>query len=240
VVWVNDGAADTGLVLNATGRYTVFNVQTGTYTRVGAPAGTIGVGNNSYDFAVVGGVLHFTFWAMTGGEGATLTYDIFRWRSDTGVSTRVTSGTGRSIYPQTDGVRTAWRQLPPGGTASDPFTLVGQPMAGGALTTWSSTANSFLLRDGLLAWVETGTGGARAIKAATTTQVYTLSNLATSALLAVGGGQVAYLQQGKVYTFDAATAQTRLRVDAQPGASVYLSGGALVFMVGSSVYRVAL
>jgi uncharacterized protein (AIM24 family) len=51
---------------------------------------------------------------------------------------------------------------------------------------------------------------------------------------------VAYLQQGKVYTFDTATAQTRLRVDAQPGASVYLSGGALVFMVGSSVYRVAL
>lgn len=240
VLWVNDKAADTGSVLNATGRYTLFDVQAGTYTRVGAPAGATGVGNWNYDFAVTGGVVQFWYWAQTGGEGATLTYDIFRWRSDTGVSTRVTSGTGRSIYPQTDGVRAAWQQLPPGGSASDPFTLVSQPLAGGATTTWSTSAISFLLRDGVLAWVETGPGGARAIKAATATQVYTLSNLSTSALLAAGAGQVAYLQQGKVYTFDATTGQTRLRVDAQPGGSIYVTGGALVFTVGASVYRVGL
>ena len=240
VVWVNDKAADTGVVTNATGRYTVFNVQTGTYTRVGVPAGVAYVGNHSYDFAVVGGVLHFAFWGQTGGEGMSSTFDVFRWRSDTGVSTRVTMSGARAIYTQTDGLRVAWQQTPLGGNSDNTFTLVSQPIAGGATTTWSTTASSFLLRDGVLAWVETGPGGARTIKAATATQVYTLSNLATSALLAVGGGQVAYLQQGKVYTFDAATAQTRLRVDAQPGASVYLSGGALVFMVGSSVYRVAL
>jgi hypothetical protein len=240
VVWVNDKAADTGVVTNATGRYTVFNVQTGTYTRVGVPAGVAYVGNHSYDFAVVGGVLHFAFWGQTGGEGMSSTFDVFRWRSDTGVSTRVTMSGARAIYTQTDGLRVAWQQTPLGGNSDNTFTLVSQPIAGGATTTWSTTATSFLLRDGVLAWVETGPGGARAIKAATATQVYTLSNLATSALLAVGGGQVAYLQQGKVYTFDTATAQTRLRVDAQPGASVYLSGGALVFMVGSSVYRVAL
>ena len=240
VLWVNDKAADTGSVLNATGRYTLFDVQAGTYTRVGAPAGATGVGNWNYEFAVTGGVVQFWYWAQTGGEGATLTYDIFRWRSDTGVSTRVTSGTGRSIYPQTDGVRAAWQQLPPGGSASDPFTLVSQPLAGGATTTWSSTATSFFLRDGLLAWVENGTGGARAIKAATTANVFTLSSLSNSSLLAVGGGQVAFLQQGKVYTFDATSGLTRLRVDAQPAGSVFITGGALVFNVGASVYRVAL
>lgn len=71
-------------------------------------------------------------------------------RSDTGTSTRLTTTAGRSIYPQTDGVRAAWQQLPPGGAAGDPFTLVSQPLAGGATTTWSSTATSFFLRNGLL------------------------------------------------------------------------------------------
>ncbi|MFM7532153.1 MAG: hypothetical protein ACKO5J_06650, partial [Rubrivivax sp.] len=203
-------------------------------------AGVNYLGNWNYDFAVSGGVLHFWFWGQTGGEGTSPTFDVYRWRSDTGASTRVTSGGARHIYTQTDGVRAAWQQSPVGGNAGDTFSLVSQPLAGGATTTWSSSATSFLLRDGVLAWVETGTGGARAIKAATTTNVFTLSSLSSSSLLAVGGGQVAFQQQGKVYTFDAAPGLTRLRVDAQPTGTVFISGGALVFPVGASVYRVPL
>jgi hypothetical protein len=240
VVWVNDKAADTGAATSATGRYTVFDVQAGTYARVGVPAGVNYLGNWNYDFAVTGGVLHFWFWGQTGGEGTSSSFDVFRWRSDTGVSARVTSGGARNIYTQTDGVRAAWQQSPVGGNAGDTFTLVSQPLAGGATTTWSSSATSFLLREGLLAWVETGAGGARALKAATTAQVYTLSSLSTAALLAVGGGQVAYAQQGKVHTFDGASGQSRLRVDALPGGAVFITGGALVFSIGGSVYRVAL
>jgi hypothetical protein len=51
---------------------------------------------------------------------------------------------------------------------------------------------------------------------------------------------VAYAEQGKVYTFDAATGQTRLRVDALPAGPVFITGGALVFSVGASVYSVSL
>jgi hypothetical protein len=240
VVWVNDRAADTGVITSATGRYTVFDVQAGTYTRVGVPAGVNYLGNWNYDFAVAGGVVHFAFWGQTGGEGTASNFDVFRWRSDTGVSTRVTSGGARNIYTQTDGVRVAWQQSPVGTSVGDTFALVSQPLAGGASTTWSASATSFLLRDGVLAWVETGIGGARAVKAATMGNVYTLSILSTSTLLAVGGGQVAYAEQGKVYTFDAATGQTRLRVDALPAGPVFVTGGALVFSVGASVYSVSL
>jgi hypothetical protein len=198
------------------------------------------VGNWNYDFAVVGGVVQFWYWAQTGGEGATLTYDIFRWRSDNGVSTRVTSGSGRSIYPQTDGVRAAWQQLPPGGSASDPFALVSQPLAGGATTTWSSTATSFMLRGGVLAWAETAAGGARAIKASTATSTVTLSSLSSSTLLANGDGRVAFVEQGRVYTFDAATGRSALRVETAPTGTAFITGGALVFAVQGAVYRIPL
>lgn len=232
VVWVNDGA-------DGTGRYTVYSVASGSYTPVVAPAGVRGVGNTGYDFAVTSGVLQFWYWAQTGGEGSTLTYDVFRWRSDTLASTRVTAGGGRSVYTQTDGVRAAWQQLAPGSSAADPFSLVSQPVAGGSTTTWSTSATSFLLRDGVLAWVQEGLGGARAIQAVGTGGVHTLSNLNTSALLAVGGGQVAYTHQGKLYTFDPANGQARLRADAAPAGPVFISGGSLVFAIGASVYRVA-
>jgi hypothetical protein len=240
VVWVNDKAADTGVVTNATGRYTVHNLQTGTYTRVGVPAGVTMMGNNSYDFAVVDAVVHFYYWAQTGGEGAASTYDIFKWRSDTGTSTRLTTTAGRSIYPQSDGVRAAWQQLPPGGAAGDPFTLASQPLAGGATTTWSSTATSFFLRNGLLAWAETAAGGARSIKASTATSTFTLSNLSSSTLLANGDGRVAFVEQGRVYTFDAASGRSALRVETAPTGAAFITGQALVFTVQSAVYRVPL
>ena len=240
VVWVNDGAADTGVPTQATGRYTVFDVQAGTYARVGAPAGVTGVGNWNYDFAVTGGVLQLWYWAQTAAEGASLAYDVFRWRSDTGLSTRITSGAGRNLYTQTDGVRAAWLQLPPGAAAGDPSGLVSVPVSGAASTTWSISATRFLLRDGVLAWTETGVGGTRAIKAATAGQAFTLSSLSSSTLVAAGAGQVAYAHQGKLYTFEAATVQTRLRAEAPPAGPVFITGGSLVFNVGAAVYRVPL
>jgi hypothetical protein len=230
VVWVNSGA----------NRYTVFNASSGTYAMVPAPAGVRGVGNNSYDLTATSGVPDFWYWVQTGGEGATLTYDIYRWRADTGVSTRITAGAGRNVYPQTDGVRAAWMQLAPGGSTSDPFTLVSVPISGGATTAVSSTATSFLLRGGVLAWAESGTGGARAIKASTSASTVTLSNLSSSTLLANGSGQVAFVELGRVYTFDAASGRSTLRSDTAPTGTAFITGGALVFTVQSAVYRVVL
>ena len=240
VVWVNDKAADTGVATSATGRYTVLHLASGTYTRVGVPAGVNYMGNWNYDFAVVGGVVHFYYWAQTGGEGTNSTFDVFKWRSDTGVSTKLTAGGGRSIYVQTDGVSAAWQQTPLGGTADAAFALVNQPLAGGISVTSAAQATSFRLRDGVLAWVETGPGGARAIKASSLAATATLSSLSTASLLANGGGRVAFAQQGRVYVFQMSSGMTTTRVEAVPTGPVFLAGGALVFAMRSSVYRVQL
>ena len=240
VVWVNDKAADTGVATSATGRYTVHDAQARTYTRVGVPAGVAYLGNWNYDFAVDAGVVHFWFWGQTGGEGMASTFDVFRWRSDTGATTRVTAGGARHVYTQTDGVRAAWQQSPVGGNADDSFTLLSQPLAGGSTTTWSTSATTFRLRDGVLAWVERGTGGAQALKAATATQVHTLSSLAGSSLLDVGAGRVAYVEQGRLHVFDSATGQARLRAETALGGPVFLVDGFVVFAVDALVYRVPL
>ena len=220
--------------------YTLYDATRQTFTKIARPAGANYLGNTDYDLRAVGNVVHFWYWGQTGGEGMSSTFDVFRWRSDTGQSTRVTTGGVRNIYTQVDGERAAWQQTPVGGNANNTFVLQSQPLTGGATTTWSTLATSVRLRDGLLAWVEAGVGGVQVIKAATTSSVYTLSNLNTSALLAVGGGQVAYVHQNKVYTFDAATGQSRMRVDALPVGSVFITGGSLVFTIGSTVYRVPL
>jgi hypothetical protein len=56
-------------------------------------------------------------------------------------------------------------------------------------------------------------------------------------VLANGGARVAYGEGGKTYTWTASTGQTTLRLDSVPG-QVFIDGGALVFTVGPSVYRV--
>ena len=239
VVWVNDKAADTGAITNASGRYTVFNVGAGTYTRVGVPTGVNYVGNWSYDFAVVGGVVRFWFWGQTGGEGVSSTFDIFEWRSDTDTTTRITQAGVRSIYVQTDGVRAAWQQSPLGGNTDSTYTLVQRSLAGGAGTAVASQVSQSQLRDGVLAWLET-TPTSRALRAATTAQTTTLSVLSTANLLAVGEGAVVYSEQGKLYLWKASTpAVSSLLLDATPS-GVWIAGGHVVFTLGTGIHRVSL
>lgn len=79
----------------------------------------------------------------------------------------------------------------------------------------------------------------RALKASAGSTTSTLSSLSTATLLAIGGGRVTYGEGGKTYTWAASTGQTTLRLDTAPG-QVFIAGGALVFTVGPSVYRVGL
>ncbi len=51
---------------------------------------------------------------------------------------------------------------------------------------------------------------------------------------------MAFSEQGRVYTFDAATGRTTLRVETVPTGTALISGGALVFTVQGAVYRVVL
>ena len=239
VVWVNDKAADTAIQTNATGRYTVYNVNTGAYTKVGVPAGVNYVGNWNYDFAVVSGVAHFYFWGQTGGDGTASTFDLYKWQSDTGTSTRLTSGGARNIYPQTDGARVAWEQSPVGGNADGTLALLTLPLSGGTATTQAAKANSnFSLRDGVLAWTES-TATSKAVKAATSLQAATLSSLSTAVLYANGGTTVVYGEQGKAYSWNSVLGTTTLRIETAPS-QVFIAGGAMVFTVNSALYRILL
>lgn len=239
VLWVNDKAADTGVITSATGRYTLYQISTGTYTRIGAPTGVNYVGNNEFDFTVTGTVIDFWFWGQTAGDGTASVFDIFRWKSDSGVSQRITNGGNRNIYPQVDGTRAVWQQSPPGGNSSGLVSLLAQPLTGTGVATLSTTAaGSFQLRDGVLAWTETN-GTAKAVKAATTLVTTSLSALTSSQLYATGSGQVVFGELGKIYSWNSNGAATTLRIESAPG-SMFVTGNAMIFNMGSSVYRVTL
>jgi hypothetical protein len=239
VLWVNDKAADTGVVTSATGRYTLHQISTGTYTRIGVPAGVNYVGNNEFDFAVNGPTVDFWFWGQTAGEGTTSQFDIFRWRSETATSTRITAGGSRHIYPQVDGTRAAWQQSPVGGSADNTFALFASPLTSVLPATVADKATQFRLEDGVLTWMETPTTTSRALKASAGGTTHTLSSLSTASLLANGGGWVVYVAAGKAYSWKAATGTATLRLDVVP-TQAYVAGGAMVFTVGASVYRVGL
>jgi hypothetical protein len=97
-------------------------------------------------------------------------------------------------------------------------------------------ATSFVLRDGVLAWVETPTATSKALKAFADGTTRTISSLSTASLLANGAGRVAYVEAGKTYTWTTSTGLSTLRIDTTPG-QLFLAGGAMVFTVGTSVYR---
>jgi hypothetical protein len=91
----------------------------------------------------------------------------------------------------------------------------------------------------VLAWVETPTATSKALKAFADGTTRTISSLSTAALLANGGGRVAYVEAGKTYSWAASSGQSVLRLDTAPG-QFFLAGGAMVFTVGPTVYRVVL
>ncbi len=239
VLWVNDKAADTGVATSATGRYTLFRISTGTYTRIGIPSGVDYVGNNEFDFAVNAGTVDFWFWGQTGGEGTSSQFDIFRWKSDTGTTTRITNGGSRNIYPLVDGTRAAWQQSPVGGSADNTFSLLASALAGGTPGTLADKAIQFRLKDGVLAWMEAPTTTSKVLKASAEGSTRTLSSLSTVNLLANGGGWVVYAEAGKAYSWNSATGAAKLRLDVAP-AQAYVAGGAMVFTVGTAVYRIGL
>jgi hypothetical protein len=227
VVWVNGGAAEAGAPGQPTGRYTLYQVDTGNYTRIGAPAGAIQVGNSEYDFAVVGGAIHFYFWAQTGTDGVHQVIDIFKWTSDTGTSTRLTQGDGRHFYPQTDGIRAAWRQTPASASAGGTYALLTQPLAGGVPLSLSAHADAFTLRDGVAAWID-GNTTSTVLKASAAGATTTLTSASRATLLATGSGFAVYGEQSKIYAWKGATGERTLMADATLQQAI-VSGGALIF-----------
>jgi PKD domain/Bacterial Ig domain len=223
--------------------YTLYDVANQSYRQILSPVTSGGIGNIFFDLAVNAGVAQLVFWNSTGSVGNNTLFDIFRWSADSGAYTRLTNdASARNIYPATDGVRVAWQKSPLGGNSDGSFSLMVQPLAGGAVTTAALSANSFLLRDGVLAWLEAGSQSptvytVRALGAGSTSTL--LAGSTTANLLAVGSGFVAYAQAGNVYTWNAVSGSSALRVNTSP-VRVLISGAYLVFSVNQQVYRVSL
>jgi hypothetical protein len=232
VLWVNDGA-------ETTGHYTLHRLSTGEYRKIAAPDGARYVGNTEFDFTVSAAVVDFWFWGRAAGAETPLLYDIFRWKSDTAATSRITQGDSSQVYPQVDGSRAAWKRLPTGEPTDNTFSLVASPQATAVTGTLADKATQFRLTDGVLAWMENLGPTSQALRASANGSTNTLSSLSTTSLLANGGGWVVYAEAGKAYSWNAGTGTARLRLDIAPE-QVYVAGGAMVFTLGASVYRVAL
>ena len=247
VIWIDAAGSSPGT-------FTRFNLTSGAYSTVNQPAGTNYLINNEYDFFVdANGNVVFFFGAQSGGEGATSTFDVFRWSSLSNSSVKLSSGGARNIYPKTDGHTVAWLQSPVGSSAGSSASLLSQAVSGGAVQTVSTNASEgFVLRDGLLAWRETATtaGAGRTgglvttvtgIKANAGGTTSTVSSLSTAVLYGAGGGHLVFGESGKTYSWNAATRSSTLRLDAAPN-QVMVSGTTMYFVMGAtqSVYRLLL
>jgi hypothetical protein len=112
-------------------------------------------------------------------------------------------------------------------------------LTGGTPSTLANKAIQFRLKDGVLAWMEVPTTTSKVLKASAGGSTRTLSSLSTANLLANGGGWVVYAEAGKAYSWNSATGAAKLRLDVAP-AQAYVAGGAMVFTVGTAVYRIGL
>ena len=249
VIWVND-QANTATQLGGPGWYTLYDTAKGTASKISAPEGSRFVGNSGYDFVVeANGTVSFYYWARYGFVDVNAVFDLFRWSSATNTSTKLSNG--NTVRPKTDGSRWIWQQPASGGTGAT--TLLTQPLSGGAFSTLTTNAGNHVSRDGVTAWLETSTStssgrlggvvatvtGLKAISGNGT--VTTISSAAGVMLYAVGGGHVVFGEAGKIYTWNANSKTSTLRLETAPG-QILVSGSTLYFVMGTTqvVYKITM
>lgn len=233
VIWINQHASPE--------RFTLLNISTGSYQKIDIPSGASYLGNWNYDFFVGANGVEFYYWARTGGSDQAASFDIFKWSAATGSSTRISAGGVRAIYPKTDGQTVVWLQSPASSAVGTAISLMSLPVAGGTASEITSSASeSFWLRDGVLGWRETGSSG-NSLKAHAFGQTSVVSMLNSSLLYGAGAGQLVFGEQGKTYSWDAATRTRKLRIDASPN-QVWISGRQMYFVMGAAqtVFRLTL
>lgn len=221
--------------------YTLHHVASGSFRKIAQPAGTSYLGNWNYDFFVGANGVEFYYWARTGGSDQAAFYDVYQWSAATGSSTRISAGGARAIYPRTDGQRVVWLQSPASSAVGTSISLMSLPVGGGTSREITSNASeSFVLRDGVLGWRETSSSG-NSLKADALGQTSVVSPLNSALLYGAGAGQLVFGEQGKTYSWNAATRTRQLRIDASPN-QVWISGRQMYFVMGAAqtVFRLTL
>ena len=221
--------------------YTLHHVASGSFTKIPQPTGTSYLGNWNYDFFVGANGVEFYYWARTGGSDQAAFFDVFKWSAATGNSIRISAGGARAIYPRTDGQTVVWLQSPASSAVGTSIALMSLPVGGGTASEITSSASeSFWLRDGVLGWRETGSSG-NSLKAYALGQTSVVSPLNSSWLYGAGAGKLVFGEQGKVYSWEAATRTRQLRIDASPN-QVWITGNQMYFVMGAAqtVFRLTL
>ena len=199
-------------------------------------------GNWNYDFRLDQGAMEFWFWGNSGGEGMQSRFDVYRWRSDTGLTTRMTQDGSRNVYTRVSADHVAWERSPVGGNADSSFEIMATTGAGAAPRSVSLRAVRLLLADGVMAWEElagTTSTSSRSVRVEANGMATTLSTLGSAQLLAVGPGQVIYAEGGKVYRWDSVQRRSAVRMEASPSQVFVTPTGQLIIEVLGQVYGVA-
>jgi len=210
--------------------YTLFDAAKNSYELI-TPSQTIGSG----PALVVNGNVVSVFFSTAPGLSQPPS-DICRWRSDSKAVTKLTSsGQAQTASLLTDGDRIVWQQNG----------VQVMPAQGGASTTLSSSTSvsSLSLNNGIAAWAEGETGNSRSVKVSVNQPIplsITLASGNDSALHSNNEALVLYAMNGKLYSWSAASASSKLRADSAPAGLSFVTGGAMVFNIGNAVYRVPL
>jgi hypothetical protein len=238
VMWNNYGATS-----GTTASYTLYDANSQTYTQIASPADASGSGYiTEYDFSIQNGIISVFYAASTGGSGSDAN-DIFRWRSDTQTSIRLTTNNIAKRDIRTDGVQVAWIQSLPSNTwplFSTVESLLVQPVAGGETTVLSSDLRNYAFAgNGVLSWLEAATPSAL-LKVKTPTGISTLSSN-NPTLHGAGSGYVIFSKGYDTYSWNSATGKSTLLFDTMPN-QVLVSGNMAYFAIGNSktVYKVVL
>ncbi len=229
VLWTN------WLGAGSVGSHTLFEVATGQYRQIVPPAGVGYVGNIAYGFGLSGGVVVATLWGQTGGSGESTTFDVYRWRADTGLSVRLTGGGQREVYADANDERSAWQQTLPGGGL---FALRSALHAGTSVETLTSRARRFVLGDGFIAWTD-ASGTTEAVKALRSGSATADTVAANGSVFSASGRRLVWGGSAGLYVWSADTGVSTLQLHVGPSQLVF-GQGSMVFLIGRSVYRVAL
>jgi hypothetical protein len=221
-------------------RFEIYNVETQARISVPRPAGTIDLGVAAFDFVNTQGAEQLLFWATTSGTGAATLSEIYRYELATGITHAVTSNSGlKNRFIETDNVRLAWRNHLGNGV----FQVFSAPLANPTdITTHTSTASWFTLRDGQLVWTESNGDGTSMLKVHDGTSVTTISGNVSTTNLSVPPacasiGLITFVEHGTVQMWDALRGK-RLLMNTVPPYGVIHDAAVGYFLSGTEGHRI--